>query len=259
VVAADTWAKVQVRMQERATGTGRGGGVRRYLLSGLLVCERCGGRFVCTGKNGSHYTCSTHSQGGESACPIAGCISRPLAESIILEPIQRDLLAPEAVECACQLIGKWVREESAQIATGASPALDSIAAEIEDMEALIDARPARAGTLRPIVEELRARQAKLRRAARQEEQAKLALEISAEEGYRTAVAQMAGVLQGSNIEAARAALRSLIGSIPVFEDAGQLYGRIGLNPMPLFQPRNPQTFGGMVAGASYHFLDRFER
>lgn len=37
----------------------------------------------------------------------------------------------------------------------------------------------------------------------------------------------------------------------VFEDAGQLYGRIGLNPMPLFQPRNPQAFGGLVAGASY--------
>jgi len=55
-------------------------------------------------------------------------------------------------------------------------------------------------------------------AANQEEQAKLASEIPAEEGYRTAVAQMAAVLQGSNIEAARAALRSLIGSIPVFED-----------------------------------------
>jgi hypothetical protein len=62
---------------------------------------------------------------------------------------------------------------------------------------------------------------------------------------------MATVLQGANIEAARAALRSLIGSIPVFEDAGQLYGRIGLNPTPLFQPRNPQTFGGVVAGAGF--------
>jgi rubredoxin len=136
--------------------------------------------------------------------------------------------------------------------TGASPAIDSIAAEIADLEALIDARPSRAGTFRPIVvAELRARQSKLQRSARQEAHAKLASEIPAEEGYRTAVAEMATVLQGANIEAARAALRSLLGSIPVFEDAGQLYGRIGLNPTPLFQPRNPQTFGGVVAGACF--------
>ena len=115
----------------------------------------------------------------------------------------------------------------------------------------MDARPSRTGTLRPIVEELRARQSKLRRAARQEAQTKLASEVPAEEGYRAAVAEMAAILQGANIEAARAALRSLIGNIPIFEDAGQLYGRIGLNPTPLFQSRNPQTFGGVVAGAGF--------
>jgi acyl-CoA synthetase (AMP-forming)/AMP-acid ligase II len=59
------------------------------------------------------------------------------------------------------------------------------------------------------------------------------------------------VLQGSNTEATRAALRSLIASILVFEDGGQLHGRLGLNSMPLFQPRNPQAFGGLVAGACF--------
>ena len=171
LVEPDIWSKVQVRMKERATGGKRGGGVRRYLLSGLLLCERCGGQFVATGKNGSHYSCSTHSQGGESACSVAGCISRALAESLVLEPIKRELLSPEAVE----------------------------------------ARPARAQTLRPLVHELRERQSKLQRDVRREANAKLVAQIPAEEEYRAAVAEMGEVLQAANIEAARAALRSLIG------------------------------------------------
>jgi hypothetical protein len=88
-------------MQERATGKRYGQGVRRYLLSGLLVCEHCGGRFIATGKGGSHYICSTHTQGGDAACPVGACISRRIPESIVLEPVQRELLGPEAVERAC--------------------------------------------------------------------------------------------------------------------------------------------------------------
>lgn len=39
---------------------------------------------------------------------------------------------------------------------------------------------------------------------------------------------------------------------PVFEDAGKLDGRIGLNPTPLFRSRSdPRAFGGLVAGAGY--------
>jgi hypothetical protein len=44
---------------------------------------------------------------------------------------------------------------------------------------------------------------------------------------------MAAILEGSNVEAARVALRSLIGTVPVFENAGKLYGRVGVDPMPL--------------------------
>jgi hypothetical protein len=94
--------------------------------------------------------------------------------------------------------------------------------------------------------------AKLQREARREANAKLVAQILAEQQYRAAVADMAEVLRGANVEAARAALRSLIGIVPIFEDSGQLYGRVGINPLPLFQSRNPQNFGGVVAG------DRFE-
>ena len=168
-----------------------------------------------------------------------------------MEPIRRDLLAPEAIEHACQLIRTWAREERSQVARGGNPELEAIATEIADLEALIEARPARAATLRPIVEELRGKQANLRRASLRQAQAKLVAEIPAEEAYRAAVADMAAVLQGANIEAARAALRSLVGIIPVFEDSGKLYGRIGINRLPLFRSRNPESFGGVVAGAGF--------
>ncbi len=64
---------------------------------------------------------------------------------------------------------------------------------------------------------------------------------------------MTATLESSNVEGTRAALRSLIGTISVFEKAGKLYGRIGVNPMPLYR-RNPSTFGVMVAGAAPSFI-----
>ena len=217
------------------------------MLSGLLVCEHCGGRFVATGKDGSHYICSTHTQGGDAACPVRACISRRIAESIVLDPVHRELLGPEAVERACELIRDWARSESVQITESANPELEAIAIEIADLEALIEARPARAGTLRQVVEELRAREASLKRGARRQAQAKLAGQIPAEGAYRAAVAEMAATLESSNVEAARAALRSLIGTISVCEDAGKLYGRLGVDPMPLYR-RNATTFGNGSGG-----------
>jgi len=47
-------------------------------------------------------------------------------------------------------------------------------------------------------------------------------------------AEMAQVLEGSNVEAARAAVLSLTGEIPVFEEAGKVYGRLSVDAVPLF-------------------------
>lgn len=142
-----------------------------------------------------------------------------------------------------------------QITEGAKPKLEAIATETADLEALIQARPARAGTLRQVIEDLRAREANLKRRARRQAQTKLAGQIPAEEAYGVAVAEMAATLESSNVEGARAALRSLIGTNSVFEEAGKLYGRLGVDPMPLYR-RNPAVFGGMVAGAGFANIRR---
>jgi site-specific DNA recombinase len=249
LVSPDVWAKVAIGMRERATGDRKGHGLRKYLLSGLLVCEHCGARFIIAGSGGAYYACGTHQQGGSAACPVSATIPRKLAEQIVLEPIKRELLSPEAVKLACERIRDFARAARTQIAAGANPAVAAVSVEIADLEALIEARPARGATLRPLVEELRTKQAKLLRTALRQAQNAQADEIPAEEAYRAAVADMAQTLRGSNIEAARAAVRQYTGSIPVFQKDGKLYGRMRLDSAALFQSRNPEDFGSMVAGA----------
>jgi hypothetical protein len=58
-----------------------------------------------------------------------------------------------------------------------------------------------------------------------------------EAAYREAVTDLNGVPQGSNVEAARAALPSLVGHIPVFQTGRQLAARLTMNPAALM--RNP--------------------
>ena len=62
--------------------------------------------------------------------------------------------------------------------------------------------------------------ATVQRAEWRKAQALKVAELRAEEAYRAAVADMAAALAGANVEAARAAVRSLTGDIPVFEKDG---------------------------------------
>jgi hypothetical protein len=59
---------------------------------------------VVRGTNGSHYGCSTYMHGGESACSMGLHLPRKAAEHVVLEPVQSELLAPDAVQRFCDLI-----------------------------------------------------------------------------------------------------------------------------------------------------------
>jgi hypothetical protein len=116
------------------------------------------------------------------------------------------------------------------------------------------ARPARAGTLRPLIEGLREKQVNLRRAASRKAQSSKAAEIPAEEAYKAAAADMAATLKGSNIEAARVALRALVGSIPIFAEGGKIFGRIGLDLAQLFRSSNPRFIESVGSGGPLRTL-----
>ena len=86
---------------------------------------------------------------------------------------------------------------------------------------------------------LREKMATVQRASWRKAHSLKIAELPVEEAYRAAVAAMAAVLKGTNVEAARAAVRSLTGDIPVFEKNGKLYGRLTVDAAPLFAQRNP--------------------
>jgi len=59
--------------------------------------------------------------------------------------------------------------------------------------------------------------------------------VPAEALYRDAVRALVATLEGANIEAARAAVRSIVGTVPMFEQAGELWGRIGMSGAALLR------------------------
>ena len=155
-------------------------------------------------------------------------------------------LGPGSIERFCSLIREWFRLEHEQAPQGSSPAAAAIGAEIADLESLIDERPARAATLRTTIEDLRQKQVNLQRAAWRRKSAP-EVALPAEEAYRAAVADMNGALIGHNIEAARAALRGLLGEIPVFQEGRHLAARLTINATSLL--RNPDTVLLIGSGA----------
>jgi hypothetical protein len=137
---------------------------------------------------------------------------------------------------------------SAIVISKGVPAVAAIAAQIAELEDLITSRNALALTLRPVVAELREKMASIQRANWRKAQGLKLTEIPAEEAYRAAVADMVATLRGSNVEAARAALRGLTGDIPVFEQGGKLYGRLTVDAIPLYSRCNPALIDDLPDG-----------
>jgi hypothetical protein len=111
-----------------------------------------------------------------------------------------------------------------------------------------EARPARGATMCPLIEELRTKKANLRRAALRKVQSTTLADLPEVEGYRAAVADLSATLMGSNVEAARTALRGLVGSVSVFAEGGKLYGRIGLDAAQLLRSSNPEFIESCGSG-----------
>ena len=210
---------------------------------------------IVTGSNGSHYACATLRQGGPSACPVSQHARRDIAERAVFGPIQRELLEPEAIELGCRLIRQTLRAELTQIEGAEIPALSAISEQIAELEELIASRVALAATLRPLVAELRDKLAALRRASWRKAHDLKVEEIPAEEAYRASVAEMAAILRGSNVEAARAALRGLTGDIK----EGRLYGRLTVDAVPLFSRCSPGLIEQIGSGGAQPLFSTHHR
>lgn len=224
LVGMALWQSVQARCEARG-GFGPGpGGQPRYLLSGLLVCDACGGRLIVTGSKGSHYYCGTHRQGGAHACSMGVGVRRDVAEAVLLRPVIEDLLSPAAVEHAAALIRRWAQQERAQTAEGGSPEVAEIDGRIARLRAQVEAGALDGGDIAPAIEALQQRRDRAMRAAWLVARAKSSGdEVPAERLYRDAARSMLGRLTGSSMVAAREALREVMGAVRVRPDESGTY------------------------------------
>ena len=89
IVPQELWDSVKARQRQRSRAGMRGGSVPRVprLLSGLLTCGRCGGRYVLRGSR--TYSCATRQNRGDVVCGCRATVNAAEAEQAIL-----DLLEP---------------------------------------------------------------------------------------------------------------------------------------------------------------------
>jgi len=95
IVSDDLWNRAQRRMQPAKDDKKfKTGGRPKFLLSGLLVCDACGSHNTVTDQRS--YGCSSHHDG--RACSNSVRVRRDRIETILLDPIRKELLTPERVE-----------------------------------------------------------------------------------------------------------------------------------------------------------------
>jgi hypothetical protein len=121
----------------------RNGRLPRYVLSGILTCQHCGGTFRCV--NGREYGCATHRDGGDAACRNGVRVTIDKAEEKLLDTLVQEMLSPESVA----LLERRIREHLGKASRAPKPAPKPLATqvakkrtEIEQLRALM-----KAGTL----------------------------------------------------------------------------------------------------------------
>ena len=114
IVTNELWQRVKARQSSQSIGTSgvrasRAGKPATSLLSGLLLCEQCGTRFIASDQHS--YQCATRTYGGLSACSNQVRVKRERAEAAIIDYISNKLLSPEAIAAAKNVYQQVRREE----------------------------------------------------------------------------------------------------------------------------------------------------
>jgi site-specific DNA recombinase len=92
IIDDEAWEAVQRRLKARQHLFSRRRSATAHLLSGLLICDRCGGRFSIVAKD--YYGCRNHGESG--TCPNALRIRREAIEELVIRELARHL--PEYIE-----------------------------------------------------------------------------------------------------------------------------------------------------------------
>ena len=103
-----------------------------YLLSGLVVCDGCGRRYLGTAAKGGkfhYYSCGSYLKGGKKTCP-ARLFNKNKLESAVLVKIQEEILAPNNIRTYIQrVIEGAIKSEDKP-----SPEQDAIRLALSDLQ-----------------------------------------------------------------------------------------------------------------------------
>lgn len=120
IVPDELFTAVQRRFRTVKQMFGRGGGAlsigpKRYLFSGLLKCNRCGGSIALVCGRGRHgadrYGCVMNHQRGESVCTNSLLVRRDELEESLLRGLAESVLRAEAVEYTVAKLEEALSEE----------------------------------------------------------------------------------------------------------------------------------------------------
>lgn len=194
LIDATVWERTQARFRVRA---GRGG-IRRFLLSGLLECAECGSKLVVMGGSQQRYVCGAYHQGGAHACPNSATFPRVPAEAEVLSHVIDDMLSPEAVAIGVRMMAE--ERKAAEAPRSAE------SEEVRALERLVREGILSSAVAAPAIAEARRQ---IRPVTPTE------LPWPSPKAWRDAVEGMREILQGEDIPAAQEALRAVVGPIPV--------------------------------------------
>jgi hypothetical protein len=116
IVDEALWARVQDRRQRvraRFAESGHFGQAKTeygtYLLSGRLVCGRCGGLLSIRTGRPQRYGCTRRWRRGPAACPNTLLLSREVAEDRVVELLKTRLYTPEGVAQLVEAVNARLR------------------------------------------------------------------------------------------------------------------------------------------------------
>ncbi len=221
IVGEELWDAVKARQQQCSrTGSRSAANWRnRRLLSGLLVCAKCGGRFVLHGAN--TYTCSSRQNRGAAVCDCMVTVNAAAAEAAVMDELEALFCTNAFVDRVLQRVqGRWRDARSARSQHGASlkalrGQLDQARAEIRNLVKAV----AKGALVDALTEEMHAAETRRNH---------LLQEIAAAEGadlplalnvlpatVRRIVSDLPAMLAAGQMEPVKSVLTRLVGKIEV--------------------------------------------
>ena len=254
IVPEELWRAVQERREQvNASGVHRLGGMqrtersRRYLFSGSLICEPCGGSIVICAGGGKRgyvkYGCHTHKQSG--MCDNKLMIRQDRLEGQLLAAIEQRLLNPATLEYAVKRCEEELRNRLAEMERqGSIITLDSLRKQRQDLTArrarLIEAIEIGGGDLISLTQRLREVEHEIRRLNEAITVHRPMKMDTAVDGVRehvvTSILRLRETLKTEDVSRAKEALAKHIGKLvltPVERDGRQVYrvsGSVSVQP-----------------------------